>query len=160
MLIILEGLLMCFLLLMVCVIGIANGPVGLVVLYEKDVQDRVIELGLTTKKKIRRSFIITSLALFIPELVLVPLMVYCCNGAVGFWDGFSQMTAIILIQGLFDRIFIDWYWVGHTKAWEIQGTEDLKPYIPKKVMLGKWFSTLVFFPLMMALIAWVIDLTV
>ena len=41
---------MCFILLIVCVIGIANkGPVGLVCFYEKDVQDRVVELGLTTK---------------------------------------------------------------------------------------------------------------
>ncbi len=157
MLILLEGLAMCFLLLIVCVIGIANGPVGLVVLYEKDVQDRVVELGLTTKAKLKRRFVITSLALFVPEFVLVPIMVYCFNGAVGFWDGFLQMTAIIWIQGIFDRLFIDWYWVGHTKAWEIPGTEDLKPYIPKKVMLGKWLGTFVVFPLIMALIAWMIE---
>ncbi len=35
MLIIIEGLVMCLFLLLYCVIGIANGPVGLVVLYEK-----------------------------------------------------------------------------------------------------------------------------
>ena len=45
-----EGLVMCFALLIVCVVGIANGPVGLVLLYEKDVQQRVVELGLTTEK--------------------------------------------------------------------------------------------------------------
>ncbi len=160
MLILLEGLVMCFLLLIVCVIGIANGPVGLVVLYEKDVQDRVIELGLTTKSKLKRTYIIASLAMFIPDLIFVPLMVYCFNGAVGFWDGFLQMTAIVLIQGIFDRFFIDWYWVEHTKAWEIPGTEDLKPYIPTKVKIGKWIGTLVAFPLMMAIIAWVIELIV
>ena len=55
MLLILEGIVMCFVLLLVCVIGIANGPVGLVLLYEKDVQERVVELGLTTKEKIRKS---------------------------------------------------------------------------------------------------------
>ncbi len=156
--IILEGLVMCFLLLIVCVIGIANGPVGLVVLYEKDVQERVIELGLTTKTKLKKTFIITSLALFIPDLVFVPLMVYCFNGAVGFWNGFLQMTTIVLIQGIFDRIFIDWYWVEHTKAWEIPGTEDLKPYIPLKIKIGKWVGTLVAFPLIMAIIAWIVEL--
>ncbi len=158
MIIILEGLVMCFLLLIVCVIGIANGPVGLVVLYEKDVQERVIELGLTTKTKLKKTFIITSLALFIPNLVFVPLMVYCFNGAVGFWNGFLQMTTIVLIQGIFDRIFIDWYWVEHTKAWEIPGTEDLKPYIPLKIKIGKWVGTLVAFPLIMAIIAWIVEL--
>ena len=58
MLIVVEGIVMCFVLLIVCVVGIANGPVGLVLLYEKDVQERVVELGLTTKKKIKKNFII------------------------------------------------------------------------------------------------------
>ncbi len=153
MLILLEGLVMCFLLLLTCVVGIANGPVGLVVLYEQDVQDRVVELGLTTKAKIKKSFLICCLAMFGPALVLVPGMVYGINGAVGFWQGFRQMTAIYLIQGLFDRFFIDWYWVGKTRAWLIPGTEDLRPYIPAKVKVGKWLGTLVGFPLIAALLA-------
>ena len=70
MLLIVEGIVMCFALLIVCVVGIANGPVGLVLLYEKDVQQRVVELGLTTKEKIRKIFIICSIALFVPQFVL------------------------------------------------------------------------------------------
>ncbi len=154
-LIIIEGLAMCFLLLLVCVIGIADGPVGLVVLYEQDVQDRVVELGYTTKEKIRKNFIICCIALFLPVFTLVPYMVYGINGAVGFKDGFIQMTLILLIQGLFDRFFIDRYWVGKTKAWLIPGTEDLQPYIPTKVKIGKWFGTLVAFPLLAAAMAWI-----
>lgn len=153
MLILMEGIVMCFLLLMVCVVGIANGPVGLVVLYEEDVQQRVVELGYTTKERIRTSLILSGIALFAPALILVPLMVYGINGAVGFWDGFLQMTAIYLIMNLFDRLFIDWYWVGKTKAWIIPGTEDLMPYIPKKVLIRKWLGTLVAFPALAALIA-------
>ncbi len=157
MLIILEGLVMCLLLLLFCVIGIANGPVGLAVLYEQDVQDIVVALGLTSRKKIRKSFLISSAALFLPQFILVPLMVYGINGAVGFREGFWQMTAILLIQGLFDRFFIDWYWVGRTKAWEIPGTEDLKPYIPKKMLLIKWLGTLVMNPLIAALLAGIVS---
>ena len=80
-------------------------------------------------------------------------MVYGINGATGFWDAFWQMSVILWIQGLFDRFFIDWYWVGKTKAWEIPGTEDLKPYIPVKIMIGKWISTIVVNPLIAALVA-------
>ena len=54
MIILVEGIVMCFALLNVCVVGIAHGPVGLVLLYEKDVQERVVELGLTTKEKIKK----------------------------------------------------------------------------------------------------------
>ena len=157
MILLLEAALMCFLLLLICVIGIANGPVGLVVLYEQDVQDRVVELGYTTKEKIRKSFIITCIVMFAPMLVLTPLMVYGINGAQGFWEGFWQMTVILWIMGLFDRFFIDWYWVGKTKAWLIPGTEDLMPYIPRKVLLGKWLSTLVGNPLIAAAVAGVIE---
>ena len=158
MLILVEGLAMCFLLLIVCVIGIANGPVGLVVLYEEDVQQRVVELGYTTKEKIKKSLIVTSVAMFAPVLIVTPLMVYGINGAVGFWDGFWQMTAIMWIMGLFDRFFIDWYWVGKTKAWLIPGTEDLMPYIPKKVLIRKWLGTVLGFPLIAAAIAGVMML--
>ncbi len=157
MLILLEGLVMCLFLLPFCVIGIANGPVGLVVLYEQDVQDRVVELGLTTKAKIKRSLLVSFAVLYLPYIFVVPASVYGLNGAVGFWDGFCQMTAIFLIQNVFDRLFVDWYWVGHTKAWEIPGTEDLKPYIPGKVMLGKWAATIVVNPLIAAMLAGIVS---
>ncbi len=153
MLILMEGLVMCFFLLIFCVIGIAGGPVGLVVLYEQDVQDRAVALGLTTKKKIQKSLLISCIALYLPYILVVPAFVYGINGAVGFWEGFWQITAILLIQGLFDRLFIDWYWVGHTKAWEIPGTEDLKPYIPTKIKIGKWLATLIVNPLIAAMLA-------
>ena len=55
MLIVFEGLILSFWLLLICVVGIAkDGPVGLVVFYEQEVQDRVVELGLTTKERIKR----------------------------------------------------------------------------------------------------------
>ena len=57
------------------------------------------------------------------------------------------------IMGLFDRLFIDWFWVEHTKAWIIPGTEDLMPYIPVKTKIGKWLGTVIGFPMMAALIA-------
>ena len=153
MLIIIEGIVMCFILLMTCVVAISGGAVGGVALYEEDVQKRVVELGYTTEKKIKKSFIIMSCALFIPVFTVVPFMVYYINGAEGFWNGFWQMTAILWIMGVFDRVFVDWYWLGKTKAWEIEGTEDLKPYIPKKVMIMKWCFTAVGFPVFSAVMA-------
>ena len=156
--ILIEGIVMCFVLLIICVVGIANGPVGLVVFYEQEVKDRVVELGLTTKEKIQKTSIITVIALFVPMLVLVPLMVYGINGAKGFWDGYWQMLAILMISGLFDRIFIDWWWVGHTKAWIIPGTADLMPYIYGKTLVRKWLGTVVGFPILAAILAGVMQL--
>ena len=156
--ILIEGIVMCFVLLIICVVGKANGPVGLVVFYEQEVKDRVVALGLTTKEKIQKTSIITVIALFVPMIVLVPLMVYGINGAKAFWDGYWQMLVILMISGLFDRIFIDWWWVGHTKAWIIPGTEDLMPYIYGKTLARKWLGTVVGFPILAAILAGVMQL--
>ena len=153
MLLVIEGLVMCFVLLLICVIGIANGPVGLVVFYEQEVKDRVVTLGLTTRDRIKKTSVITMIALFVPMLLLVPYMVYGINGASGFRQGLCQMVVILMIEGLFDRIFIDWWWVGHTKAWIIPGTEDLMPYINGKTLVKKWAGTLVGFPVLAAVLA-------
>lgn len=45
MLVVFEGLILSFWLLLICVVGIAkDGPVGLVIFYEQEVQDRAIEI--------------------------------------------------------------------------------------------------------------------
>lgn len=60
-----------------------------------------------------------------------------------------------VIGGLFDRLFIDEWWVEHTKEWIIPGTEDLRPYIPVKTKVIKWTGTLVGFPLLAAMLSFV-----
>lgn len=76
MLVFFEGIVMCFILLIYCVVGIRNGAVGLVCLYEKDVQERVVKLGLVTKEQIKKQFLVSSIILFIPLFTLVPYLVY------------------------------------------------------------------------------------
>ena len=157
MLIIIEGIVVCFILLLVCVVGLKDGPEKFAVFYEEDVKERVVELGYTTEKELKRKFTISGIALFVPMLILVPLMVYYINGASDFWSAFWQMTAIFMIGNLFDRLFIDEFWVGHTKAWFIPGTEELMPYIPVKVKIKKWVGNFIMFPLLSAIIAGIVS---
>lgn len=157
MLIILEGISLCFILLIFCVIGISNGPERFTVFYEKDVQDRAVKLGYTTKNQIKRQTIISLIVLYLPCFTLVPFMVCYINGAKEFGEIFVQSLMIFYIMGLFDRLFIDWYWVGHTKAWNIPDTEDLKPYIPIKMIVAKWLATIVGFALISLIIAFVMS---
>ncbi len=135
---ILEGLGLGFLLYLICAIGIRNGAIGMVHLYDQKVQERVIELGLMTVEAIRkRSLRFRSLCL--PGyLIYVLICVYVINGARGFFEGFWQGFVILFIMNLIDRFLIDDYWVGHTKAWIIPGTEDLRPYITAKDKKKKW----------------------
>ncbi len=126
---ILEGLGLGFLLYLICAIGIRNGAIGMVHLYDQKVQERVVQLGLTTVEEVRkRSVLFRSLCL--PGyLIYVLICVYVINDARGFFAGFWQGFVILFIMNLIDRFLIDEYWVGHTKAWIIPGTEDLRPYI-------------------------------
>ena len=153
-----EGIIFSFVLLMICVIDIRNGPVGGVHFYEQDVKDRVVELGLITKKEIKKNLMLSGAPLWIYMIFLMPMAVYLINGADSFMKGFIQLTIIFWIGGAFDRIFIDWYWVGHTKAWLIPGTEDLMPYIHKKTWLTKIIGTIIGYPMFAALLSWIFTL--
>ena len=157
MLIIMEGIVLCFILLLFCVIGIANGPEKFTIFYEKNVQDKAIKLGYTTKEKIRKQIIMSIIVLYLPCFILVPLMVCYINGAKEFSQIFIQSLTIMYIMGLFDRIFVDWYWVEHTNAWDIPNTEELKPYIPKKMKIVKWAGTIFGFAIIALIIAFVMS---
>ena len=152
---VIEGILLSFTLLMICVLSIKNGPVGGVHYYEKDVQDRVVEMGLITEKEIKRNNTLMGIPFFIMMIIVCPVMVFFLNKASGFSEGFLQLLTAYMICNLFDRIFIDWYWVGHTKAWIIPGTEDLMPYIPKNAVIRKWVSSMIMYPAFAALLSFV-----
>ena len=46
------------------------------------------------------------------QLTVIPAIVYLYNGVNGFWHGFLQLLGIYMIANLFDRFFIDEWWVG------------------------------------------------
>lgn len=136
--IIIEGVLLGALLVLFCAVGIRKGAVNMVFLYHADVQDRCVQNGLITRERIwqnRKIFKGLGVPLY---FTFVLVSVYAVNGARGFWSGFWQLFAILSILNLIDRLLIDEYWVGRTKAWDIPGTEDLKPYIDRKDRIGKW----------------------
>ena len=90
--------------------------------------------------------------------ILIPYMVYVINGTAGFRQSLIQMVIIAMIANIFDRIFIDWWWVGKTRAWIIPGTEEFMPYIYGKTLVTKWVGTLIGFPVLAALIAGILTL--
>lgn len=159
-LILTEGAAACFIVLLNCVAGIANGPLGMVFLYEKDVQQRVIARGTLTKDQIdrqKRNFLLFGI---LPFYIFVVFAVYGINGTRGFLSGFWQICVLLLIEGLFDRLFIDGWWVEKTKAWLISGTEDLMPYIPSHTKKMKWMFTLIGSPVIAFVLSGVMTLII
>ena len=141
--VILEGIGLGVLLILVCAIGIRKGAVGMVHLYSPEVQERCVTLGLTTHAKIKRNALIFKAVCVPGYIAYVLVCVYALNGAKGFVPGFWQLLVILSVMNLIDRFWVDGYWVGHTNAWGIPGTEDLKPYITAKDKGKKWlFGTI------------------
>jgi hypothetical protein len=150
---VLECIVICFILLVPCVVAIANGVEQAAFLFEKDVQDRVVQMGLVTRERLDRNRKAFKIATLTVMVAFVLWAVYGINGARGFWHPFWQILILAMAEGLFDRFFIDWYWVGHTKAWTIPGTEDLKPYIPRKTLIEKWAIVIIGNPIIAAALA-------
>lgn len=141
--VILEGLGLGVLLVLVCAFGIRKGAVGMVHLYSAAVQERCVAQGLTTHERIKRNAILFKLCCLPGYIAYVLVFVYAVNGARGFLSGFWQLLVILSVMNLIDRFLIDDWWVGHTKAWTIPGTEDLKPYITAADKRKKWaFGTI------------------
>ena len=136
--VILESIGLGVLLILVCAIDIRKGAVGMVHLYSPEVQNRCVTLGLTTHEKIKQNALLFKAVCVPGYIAYVLVCVYALNGARGFLAGFWQMLVILSVMNLMDRFLVDAYWVGHTNAWTIPGTEDLKPYITTKDKVKKW----------------------
>ena len=137
---ILEGLGLGVLLVLVCAFGIRRGAVGMVHLYSPAVQERCVALGLTTHERIKRNSVLFKACCIPGYIAYVLVCVYAINGARGFLTGFWQLLVILSVMNLIDRLLVDGWWVGKTKAWTIPGTEDLKPYITAQDKRQKWLA--------------------
>ena len=155
---ILEGLGLGALLALICALGIRKGAVGMVHLYHEDVQARAIAQGLITKEQIRKNSLRFKLVCIPGYLAYVLVCVYALNGARGFWAGFWRLLVILSIMNVIDRLLIDDYWVGHTSAWVIPGTEDLRPYITAQDKRKKWLAGTIGMAVISALLAVVMEL--
>ena len=158
--VLLEGLGLGVLLVLVCWFGIRKGAVGMVHLYHEDVQERCVKLGLTTCEKIRRNSLLFKACCLPGYIAYVLVCVYAVNGTSGFWTGLWQLFVILSVMNLIDRFLVDGWWVGHTKAWTIPGTEDLKPYITRRDKLVKWIGGTVGLAVISAALAGIMTLFV
>ena len=94
---VLEGLILSFVLLLVCVVNIKDGPVGGVHYYEEPVKKRVIEMGLITEEEIKRNRKLSGLVFMSALLILAPLMALLINHANGFADIFVRLIVMYMV---------------------------------------------------------------
>ena len=135
---VLEGLGLGALLVAVCAVGIRKGAVGMVHLYDQKVQERWRCAGSDHKGKNQAKLAALQADLRSGISCLCADFRVCHQRRTDVWSGFWQCFVILSVMNLIDRLGIDGYWVGHTKAWVIPGTEDLMPYISKADKQKKW----------------------
>lgn len=116
-----------------------KGPIGGIQFYPKQVQERVVELGLITKEKIKKQAVVSMVLLFAIDLILPFIMIVCVNHAGTYWDIVWQYYVLFMGQELYDWFAVDVWWVAISDWWLIPGTEDLEHlwHDPKIKFLGK-----------------------
>ena len=108
--------------------SVRGGALDGLYFYPKHVQERAIEIGLTTRETIsekRRNFMILFYLVMLTALLLI---IGLWNRMDSFKMAYLQALLFLEVMNWYDGIVIDKLWVGHSKFWIIAGTEDL-PFV-------------------------------
>lgn len=103
-----------------------KGPLGSIFYYPKEVQARVLELGLIDEKTLKRWRNTANSILCILVFIALYIMIVLVNRAASFWDCVWQVYVLFLGMEVFDVFAVDTLWVACSDWWDIPGTEDLR----------------------------------
>lgn len=96
--------------------------------YPKEVQERAIARGLTSRETIDRKRKVSMTEFYIVMLVTLLLIIGVWNGVSDFGTAYWQGLRFLEVMNIYDGIVIDKLWVGYSKFWVIPGLEDI-PYV-------------------------------
>ena len=96
--------------------------------YPKTVQERAIEIGLTTQETIKKKRKIFMTEFYIVMLTALVLIIGLWNHVSDFKTAYLQALLFLEIMNIYDGIVIDKIWVGYSRFWLIPGCEDI-PYV-------------------------------
>ena len=108
--------------------AVRGGSVEGLYFYPKTVQERAIEIGLTTQEEIKKKRKIFMTEFYIVMLVALVLIIGLWNHVTDFKTAYLQALLFLEVMNIYDGIVIDKIWVGYSKFWKIPGCEDI-PYV-------------------------------
>lgn len=126
--IILQLMLYCLIFTLMVRYAVRGGAVDGLYFYPKTVQERAIEIGLTTQETIKKKRKIFMTEFYIVMLVALVLIIVLWNHVSDFKTAYLQALLFLEVMNIYDGIVIDKIWVGYSKFWEISGCEDI-PYV-------------------------------
>ena len=142
--IVLELALYCFLFTTMVRYAVRGGAIDGLYFYPKIVQERAIEIGLTTKEVMQRKKKIFMTEFYIIMLVALVFIIGVCHKVSDFKIAYLLALLFLEVMNWYDGIVIDKIWVGHSKFWILEGCEELS-FIQtwKQVLKKRSFLTLI-----------------
>ena len=140
----LELILYCLLFTMMVRYAVRGGAIDGLYFYPKIVQERAIEIGLTTKEVMQRKKKIFMTEFYIIMLVALVLIIGVLHRVSDFKTAYLLALLFLEVMNWYDGIVIDKIWVGHSKFWILTGCEEL-PFVQtwKQVLKKRGFLTLI-----------------
>jgi len=124
--------------------AVRGGAIDGLYFYPKAVQERAIEIGLTTQETIKKKRKIFMTEFYIVMLTALVLIIGLWNHVADFKTAYLQALLFLEVMNIYDGIVIDKIWVGYSKFWLIPGCEDI-PYVQtwKQVLKKRSFLALI-----------------
>ena len=141
---IVQLILYCLVFTLMVKYAVRGGAVDGLYFYPKAVQERAIEIGLTTRKAMQHKRKVFMTEFYIVMLVALVLIIGLWDHVSDFKTAYLQALLFLEVMNWYDGIVIDKVWVGYSKFWELPGCEDL-PYVQTwlQVLKKRGFLTLI-----------------
>ena len=142
--IILQLVIYCLIFTLMVRFSVRGGAIDGMYFYPKAVQDRAIEIGLTTRETMNRKRKIFMTEFYIVMLVTLVLIIGLWNHISDFKTAYLYALLFLEVMNWYDGIVIDEVWVRYSKFWLLPGCEDM-PYVQniKQMLKKRLFLTLV-----------------
>lgn len=126
--IVLQLVIYCLIFTLMVRFAVRGGAIDGLYFYPKDIRDRAIDLGLTTKESINRKRKIFMTEFYVIMLVTLVLIIGLWNRISDFKTAYLYALIFLEVMNWYDGIFIDELWVRYSKFWVLPGCEDM-PYV-------------------------------
>ena len=126
--IVFQLVLFCALFTLMVKAGVGGNALNGLYFYPKPVQEKVYELKLVDRETVarkRKRFMCAFVAVMATALILI---IRVWNGLTSFWAAYLQALLFLEVMNWYDGIVIDRLWVGHSRFWVIDGTEQI-PFV-------------------------------
>jgi len=142
--IILQLVIYCLIFTMMVRFSVRGGAIDGLYFYPKAVQDRAIEIGLTTRETMNRKRKIFMTEFYLVMLVTLVLIIGLWNHISDFKTAYLYALLFLEVMNWYDGIVIDEVWVRYSKFWLLPGREDM-PYVQtiRQMLKKRLFLTLI-----------------